>query len=145
MDKPTYELIVTEEALRFEFESVGKERVVKKVIRYAETNISGLYNLSLVDVLINGAESDTAITDNGDMEKILATVLSTFPLFLNRYPDCQIFFMGSTPTRTRLYQIAIRRELTTALKLFSINGLTDNGLEPFVADRTHKAFIFALT
>lgn len=32
--------------------------------------------------------------------------------------------MGSTPARTRLYQIAIARELAQALELFDIKGLT---------------------
>lgn len=144
MNKPFYEFEITEEALRFEFESVGNERVVRKVVRYAETNVPDLYNLSLVDVLANGAESDTAITDNGDMEKVLATVFRTFSVFLNHYPDRMIFFMGSTPARTRLYQIAIRRELTEALTLFSIRGLTDNGFKPFVDNQTYKAFVFTL-
>lgn len=144
MDKPFYEFTIQDEALRFEFESVSDEQTIRKVIRYAETNVLDLYNLSLVDVLEDGAESDTAVSDNGDMEMVLATVFQTFHVFLNRYPDGLIFFMGSTPARTRLYQIAIRRELTKALTRFAIRGLTDTGFELFVVNQTYKAFVIGL-
>ena len=79
-----------------------------------------------------------------DMETILATVFRTFNVFFGAYPHCQIFFMGSTPARTRLYQIAIARELTQALDLFHIKGLTNDGFELFVANKTYQAFVFSL-
>ena len=144
MDKPFYEFKVFDESLKFEFESIGKQGMVNKIIRYTETNIPRLYNLSLVDSLDDGTESDTIVSNNQDMEKVLATVVNTFNVFLRAHPHAQIFFTGSTPARTRLYQIAIARELSQAMNLFEIKGLTDAGFEEFVPNKTYQAFVFSL-
>ncbi len=144
MDKPFYNFKILEDALLYEFESISSEKRIKKSVRYAETSIPNLYNLSLVDVLENGTVSDVSVSNNHDMEYVLATVFQTCKVFLNAYPNCQVFFMGSTAARTRLYQIAINRELTKALEMFEIWGLTDEGLEPFRPNRTYQAFVLAL-
>jgi len=51
--------------------------------------------------------SDISVTDNGDMPEVIATVITILERFLNANPGQKIYFEGSTPTRTRLYQIAI--------------------------------------
>ncbi|TDB61778.1 DUF6934 family protein [Arundinibacter roseus] len=144
MNEPFYEFRVLDEALRFEFLSISDQKTIKKIVRYTETNIAQLYNLSLTDLLDDGTESDMVISNNQDMEIILATVFRTFHVFLTAYPACQIFFMGSTPVRTRLYQIAVTRELTNALEVFDIKGLTDTGFEQFVVNKPYQAFVFSL-
>ena len=144
MDKPFYDFKILDEALRFEFESVGGQKNIKKIIRYAETDIANLYNLSMVDLLDNGLESDISVSNNQDMEMILATVFQTVGTFLRINPARQVFFMGSTPTRTRLYQMAINHELNEASKLFEIKGLTDDGFELFIANKTYQAFVIRL-
>lgn len=78
------------------------------------------------------------------METVLATVFQTFNQFFKQYPDCQIIFMGSTPARTRLYQIAINRELKKALEMFEIKGFTGEKFEPLTVNKSYIAFVFAL-
>ncbi len=78
------------------------------------------------------------------MEMILATVFQTIGTFLRLNPARQVFFMGSTPTRTRLYQMATNHELNEASKLFEIKGLTDDGFELFMANKTYQAFVIRL-
>ena len=81
MDNPFYDFQVLDEAQQFDFESVNKQRTIKKIVRYSATNIENLYNLSLVDILPDGLESDTSVSDNQDMKTVLATVFQTFFVF----------------------------------------------------------------
>lgn len=78
------------------------------------------------------------------MEKVLATVFRTMEIFFKNYPDFGIAFSGSTLERTRLYRIAITRELESALKLFNIMGVRDGLLYSFEPNIEFDAFLFTL-
>ncbi|MEK7257235.1 MAG: hypothetical protein AAB316_20950, partial [Bacteroidota bacterium] len=95
--------IKTEEELVFSFVSEGKKGRIVKIVRYDET-APGLFNLGFGDQI--GQEfdfDDLAISDNGDMVKVLATVIMTIFLFFKQFPNATIFIQGSTPERTYLY------------------------------------------
>ena len=48
MNEPFYEFIVLDDAMRFEFESLGK-RKLKKVILFSKTTVPNLYqNITIV-------------------------------------------------------------------------------------------------
>lgn len=47
------------------------------------------------------------ISNNGDRDKIIATVYQTIVIYLKRYPNKIIYFKGSTKERTRLYRMII--------------------------------------
>lgn len=78
------------------------------------------------------------------MEKVLATVFRTMEIFFQNYPNCGIAFSGSTPNRTRLYRIAINRELENALTLFNIWGIQNGIPQPFEPNIEFDAFLFTL-
>lgn len=78
------------------------------------------------------------------MAKILATVVKTLLSFFERYPQKLVHFNGNDAEgiRTRLYRIAIHRELNKASALFEVYGqLSDEVFEAFQANRPDKAFI----
>lgn len=62
MDKPYYPFEIFENALRFRFNSISSEKTVEKVISFSKTQFDGIYNLSLLDVLADGSESDIVQT-----------------------------------------------------------------------------------
>jgi hypothetical protein len=126
--------------VRFEFDSVGIQRTVRKVIRYAQTVIPDFYTLALFDKLETGVLSDSSRTNQGDMEKVLATVLQTVFVFLSKHPDATVVFTGSTPARTRLYQIAISKEIFKVKHLFAIQGFTDGNFEDFEFGKGYEGF-----
>ena len=69
-----------------------------------------IYNLALLDYDLDSQKySDLSVTDNGDMLEIFATLLNVITEFLNEYKSKKIYFEGSTPSRTRLYQIVINK------------------------------------
>lgn len=50
-------------------------------------------------------------SNNGNMEAVLATVIKIITHFFKHYPDAKVYVKGSTPARTRLYQITAEQEL----------------------------------
>lgn len=121
-----YEAYLTtsnDENTRFQFQSVGKRGVFEKVIYFTPLTVD-TYNLSLVDYdSATGSYDDLSVTDNGDMPEIIVTVISTIHKFLNSNPGNKIYFEGSTPARTRLYQISISKIYDPVQSDLLISGL----------------------
>lgn len=143
MNYPFYQFTLSGEALRYEFTSVGKQSISKVVI-FSTTDLSGIYSLTLANLLPDGSLDDMTINDNGDMETILATVLQCMIAFLDQYPKAIVAFSGSSMARTRLYRIAIVRELQAATNRFNIWGLTQEAVEPFTPNRPYEGFLISL-
>jgi hypothetical protein len=91
-----------EDAHRYIFTSVGKREIVK-VVDFTSTTIKNLYSLSFGDLLSDGSIDDTANSNNGDILKILTTVVQITKDFTAQFPDVIIVFAGSTDERTMLY------------------------------------------
>ncbi|WP_374757527.1 DUF6934 family protein [Dyadobacter arcticus] len=58
--------------------------------------------------------------------------------------DATVVFSGSTPTRTRLDQIAIAREFKTASQCFFIQGFNGFQFEPFERNKSYEGFGISL-
>nr|MCU0339015.1 hypothetical protein [Spirosomataceae bacterium] len=118
MDKPAYPFKVLEDGQRFEFQSISQKRVVQKVVEFRELETANIYNLALVDIKQDGTFDDMSVTNNQDMERIIATVIRTIQVFLTFKPSAKVFFMGSTPSRTRLYRGIINKYLAQAEQIY---------------------------
>ena len=104
----------------FDFISTGKNGSFVKRIVFMRTEIDRVYNLAFGDVMENGEIDHYSITDNGDRNKILATVFDVVNTYTVRYPERFIYFRGSTSERTRLYRIAIGLNLEELSRVFDI-------------------------
>ena len=112
MQLDRYQLKAEESLTVFEFTSTGPKGQIPKLIKFSETNLKDLYNLAFGDKdLTTGDLNDLAISNNGDSEKVLATVVSTVYAFSDRYPNSFIYATGSTKARTRLYRMGITKYL----------------------------------
>ena len=143
MNQPFYEFIIQDNAQTFDFESIGKH-IIKKKILYQNTIRKPFYNLALVDVLEDGSFDDIIESRNGDMEKILATVANTLPIFFEQFPDAIVLFKGSDERRTRLYQIIINKEMDSISHTFTFLGINDMKFEPFSKNKTYDGFAIIL-
>jgi hypothetical protein len=76
-----------------------------------------------------------------DMPEVLVTVISTIHQFLGSNPDKRIFFEGSTPTRTRLYQIAISKIYDPERSDLLISGLKDGQWFAFEPNINFEGFL----
>ncbi|WP_210114271.1 DUF6934 family protein [Hymenobacter aquaticus] len=136
-----YTFASSPDLLTFEFDSVGPKGTVTKVVQYTEINVKGFYNLGFGDKEPeSGYISDLSVTNNGDSQKVLATVARTLYLFMERHPDAIVLATGSTQARTRLYRMGITNNLTAIEQDFDVLGLTDADWEPFRKNVTYHAF-----
>src|SRR5688572_27711918 len=90
-----------------DFISIGKNGAIPKRITFTTTGLANVYNLAFGDIDENGDLDDCRISDNGDRNKILATVFHVVNVYTKKYPERWITFRGSTMERTRLYRIAV--------------------------------------
>jgi hypothetical protein len=139
MEEPFYDFRILKEELTFIFESKGKRIITKRVI-FQKLDTENYFQMALVDVLQNGIFDDVIVSDNGDRNKVLATVYQILSYFLNLYPCATVLFAGSTPSRTRLYQIVINTELEKATQLFNISGFYGDSFESFSKNKSYEAF-----
>ena len=139
-----YDLKAKNSLMTFEFISQGLKGSIKKRIQYQKIDEDDdVYNLAFGDVDMGTNDiDDIVITNNNDTTKVLATVASTVPMFLAKYPNAIIYMKGSTPTRTRLYQIEIAKNLDVINEKFTIFGqLEDKSLEKFQKNKPYSAFV----
>ena len=80
-----------------------------------------------IDILVNRCQVAQGLTymrfsNNGDSEKVLATVVATIYAFTDKYPNAMIYATGSTKTRTRLYRMGISRFIGEVKQDFDVQG-----------------------
>ena len=122
MNQPTYKVEYKPNKDLYIFESIGPNGSIYKVVIFSEIE-NGKYNLGFgdYDPLTNEID-DKIVSDNGDMIKVIATVVGIALKFLSENPMTYIYIKGSTPLRTQFYN---RTHVTCFLKfplLFSRRG-----------------------
>jgi len=133
MNHLKYEVYRNTETTIFEFKSIGPNGEITKVIIFNATQSKEIYNLAFGDLVYNEVHKrytldDSIITNNGDRNKILATVASSVYIFTEKYPKKMVFFKGSTLARTRLYRRALSINLEELSETFIIFGSIKNEL-----------------
>jgi len=137
-----YELKAENTLMVFEFVSDGPKGQIKKLIQYSETNLKDFFNLGFGDKdERTGDIDDKVITNNGDSQKVLATVAATIYAFTDKYPDSWIYATGSNIIRTRLYRMGITNNLLEIQMDFDVYGLKENQWEAFEKGITYDAFL----
>ncbi len=136
-----YELKSGEQLEVFEFVSIGSKDRIVKLVQYALTNYKDLYNLGFGDKNSDTGEiDDNVISNNGDSEKVLATVVATLYAFTDKHRDAMIYATGSSKSRTRLYRMGIAKYLEVIQQDFDIYGEIGDGWEEFRKDTDYEAF-----
>ena len=137
-----YEVRTSANVEAFEFDSIGPQGTIKKVVRYSEINIRNFYNPGYGDKDVQtGFISDLIVTNNNDSKKVLATVAATLYAFTDSHSGATVIATGSTEARTRLYRMGISNNLKDIEQDFIILGLTENNWEPFRKNVTYIAFL----
>ena len=137
-----YELKADELLTTFEFLSEGPQGKIEKIIQYSLVNKNNLYNLALGDKnSLTGYIDDQVKTDNGDSEKVLATVVASVYAFCDRFPHSWIYATGSTRARTRLYRMGINKYFEIVEADFEIFGQAFSEWEPYVKGKDYAAFV----
>lgn len=126
----------------FRFVSEGPNGKIAKLIRFDKMEIEHLYNLAFGDQQSASDQlDDQSVSNNGDTQKVLATVARAVEIFTIKHPSSWIYATGSTRSRTRLYQMGINRFLPYILEDFVVLGLTEGGWKKFQQGVLYDAFL----
>jgi len=144
MNLERYEYQSGKDYLDYEFFSEGPKGVIKKGVRFTLAQFNGIYfyNLAFGDWSEElRSLNDFSVTNNDDVEKVLATVASVVMDFLEHFPDTIIYAEGSTPARTRRYQMGINKAWNEIAEQYEVFGIRpDDIIEPFRKNVNYDAF-----
>ena len=141
MNEPVYTIEFDSISNQYFFESIGQKGSIFKVVIFTEFQ-NNVFNLGFGDYDLKTKQiDDTKVSDNGDMPKVLATVVSIVFHFLEKNPMAYIFFEGSTKSRTRLYQIAINQYYNAFSEYLELFGLTNGNPESFQKNKPYESFL----
>ena len=142
MKIPRYELMAEKSLLVFEFTSEGPKGQIPKLIKFSETTLKGFYNLAFGDKnLETGDIDDKVVSNNGDSEQVLATVVSAVFAFTDSYKDTWVYATGSTKSRTRLYRMGISKYFDEVKQDFLVFGMLDGEWQEFKKEVDYTAFV----
>ena len=145
MKTAKYQLKAGHELLSYEFISEGPRGMIPKRIQFTLVNRQGVYNLAFGDKDSKTGEiDDKVVSNNGDSEKVLATVVSAVFAFFDQYPDAWVFASGSTAARTRLYKMGIAKYYDEISADLEIYGQIDDEWHPFEKNKDYLAFLTKL-
>ena len=126
----------------FEFISVGSTGAIRKIIEFQATATPGLYNLAFGDKDPETDElDDLAITNNGDTQKVLGTVVAALYAFFDKNPEASVYATGSTPARTRLYRMGITKFYDEIQNDFYLFGQIGDKLYVFEVGKEYDGFL----
>ena len=137
-----YQLKTEEELTRFEFISEGRNGAIRKLIEFQQTFDPDVYNLAFGDKHSGtGSMDDLAVSDNGDTEKVLATVVAAIYAFLDSHPTAYVCAEGSTRTRTRLNRMGISRFYHDMQHDFFLYGRVGEDFVDFENGKEYDGFL----
>ncbi len=126
----------------FEFISDGPKGAIRKVVEFQETNEPGLFNLAFGDKYENSDEmDDLAVSNNGDTDKVLATVIAAVYAFFDKHPEAFVYATGSTDARTRLYRIGITKFYEEMMQDFYLYGQKGDDFFEFEMGKEYSGFL----
>jgi hypothetical protein len=144
MEWVRYELVRSENGLKYTFYSEGPRGRIRKEIRFQL--VPGLgkstFNLAFGNY-IEGADhlDDRSINNNNDRLKILHTVAFALIDFLEFRLRAIVWIKGSTLPRTRLYQMMISSVLMEINGEYEIYGKHGKEMSPFRKGVNYEEFI----
>ena len=137
-----YHLKAESKFTRFEFISEGNNGAIRKLIEFQATSDEDVYNLAFGDKdPATGDLNDLAVTNNGDTEKVLATVVAALYVFFDNYPTAYVYATGSTKARTRLYRIGITKFYEEMQKDFYLYGQVGDDYPEFKLGKDYDGFL----
>jgi hypothetical protein len=132
MQQKAYDgLVIAEDLRKIDFTSKGHRGNIPKRILFIPTEDPEMDDLEFGDITQNGDINVYSISNNGDRDMILATLIDAIGRYTQLYPDRWIHFSGSTEGRTRMCRMAISRNLEEHSRSFDICVNANGGLIPF--------------
>ena len=126
----------------FEFVSEGPNGLIRKLIQFQETNQPDVYNLAFGDKNADTGEiDDLVVSNNGDTDRVSATVVAALYAFFDKHPDAFVYATGSTKARSRLYRMGITRFYEEMIQGFDLYGQLGDEFYAFEVGKEHAGFL----
>jgi hypothetical protein len=129
----------------YEFFSEGPKGRIRKLVIFTKIPDTEppIYNLAFGDAHpVTRKLDDAVISNNEDRDIVLATVANTIATFCDHHGNHYIYAEGSTPSRTRLYQMGIAGLWDEISTDFEVYGLKENDWQQFKPyGMNYKAFL----
>ena len=132
---------IADDLSSIDFISAGKHGQWIKRIWFQPSKFENVYNLLFGNLVAEEEIDDFTVNDNGDRNKILATIAEAIDRYTRRYPERMISIYGSTASRTRLYRMAIGLNLEELSLKFDIYAEASDGFVPFYKNMEVTAFL----
>jgi hypothetical protein len=132
--EPYMDLVALPDLSVFQFISEGPWGRITKQIHFTLLFKPGIYVLQLGDINKYGGFDRCAISNNGDMNRILATVILAIEVYTERYPDRSIRIWSLSAERSRLFRIAIGNNLRLLSAKFTVQSMAREGFLFFKKD-----------
>lgn len=120
-----YPLKSSQNFTKFEFVSLGVKGKIKKVIVF-QCLSNGWWNLAFGDKSdLEDDFDDAVVSNNGDVKKIIQTVVNAVYDFTETYPEREIFIQPVDSRRGTLYNLVFKHHWLAISKNFKVFGSTD--------------------
>jgi hypothetical protein len=140
MNLQGHEVLADNEYVNFEFLSIGKKGTIRKIVMLRNIGFN-IYNLALGDMNeLTGGMDDKARSNNGDRNKVMATVAEIVIDFLANHPGATVMAIGATPARSRLFQIGLNIIWENTRDIYLLEGYLDGEWEHFAPTKNYEAF-----
>jgi hypothetical protein len=139
--EPYPDLVALPDLSDFQFISEGPRGRIAKQIQFTLLFKPRIYMLQLGDINEYGGFDRSAISNNGDKNRILATVIQAIEVFTTRYPDRSIRIWSLSAERSRLFQIAISKNFQQLSTKFTVQTMAREGFLLFRKDIDKTDFV----
>lgn len=142
MKEESYSFNKEPDIFYYEFFSAGPNGIIRKVVQFHQVSATeDIYNLGFGDFNEQlGDVDDLSVSNNKDTQKVLSTVAKTVTDFLEQHPKATVLARGSTPSRTRLYQMGISQFWSEIDAIFDVKGFKENVWQPYERGKNFEAF-----
>ncbi len=137
-----YKFDYNEDKTKFHFISTGPAGAIAKIVEYSI--YGAMWNLAFGDA-DEGKEDfdDASITNNGDMRKVIQTVVNTAYLFTDAYPDRKIYIEPVDRKRKLLYNRIFQEKTEEIMAAFKVQGIEfeERKLENYNPEKNYDVFV----
>lgn len=130
------DIIYSASANAYTFSSVGRHGTVPKIVVFQSLKEENQFNLFLSDFENGVIADDHRITDNGDMPKVMATVVQIIHHFTDQRPKASVLINGSDDVRKRLYARIVANNFESLQTMYEVKSTKGVGLA-FKPSRRH--------
>jgi hypothetical protein len=133
---------------RYEFVSQGPRGAIEKIVEITKLSRKNAYSFGFGNKMPGGQIDDRVESNNADISKIFATLLTIIRDFTAHRPMAELYFVGSTDQRTQVYQYLLTRYYPLLSCEFEINGIVERdgirGEDSFDVHTNEKYLAFSI-